>query len=174
MQQKLVSIVIIAILGAQSLVVLFPLWSPSINVFFDTGPLTFKHMKGRLWPFIDYPMYSQIHREGDRLDVYYPVFAAFEDETEKQLAPNDLGLSLFKYQDVFVSAIFCAATGALPIARRECKPAEGDRVKELLRDYQGRVGQRVVRLRVEDYPLIFTKDGPVKAPARTLQVLDLD
>lgn len=156
MHYVLVSLVIVAILGIQTWVIAFNKYA-------------------RYWPFINYPMYSGIKREGDRLDVYYPVFATFEDASEKQIVPSDLEINVFTFQKVFVAAILCAVHGDKPSAypKRKCKEGELSRVKDMLMTYEARAGQRIVRLRVEDYPLIFTRDGPAKAPAKTLEVLDL-
>ncbi len=156
MHYVLASIVIVAILGIQT-------WVIAFNTY------------GRYWPFINYPMYSGIHREGDRLDVYYPVFATFEDASEKQILPSDLEINVFTFQKVFVAAILCAVHGDKPgvYAKRKCKEGELSRVKDLLKSYEGRAGQRIVRLRVADYPLILSRGRPKEVPAETLEVLDL-
>lgn len=163
LQYTLASFTIIAILGVQSFIVFYP-----------------KGRGGWMWPFIDYPMYCGARQEGDRLNVYYPVFAIFADQTEKQILPKNLGLNVFKFQSVFVPAVLCAAQGttvgskARPDANRVCTAGEMSRVKDLLKNYEQHTGQQIVRLRVEDYPLVLKNGRAERVRAETIQVLDLD
>jgi hypothetical protein len=152
----LVSLVILVILGAQTLAVIF-----RSEVWF--------------WPFIDYPMYSTLHREGDRLDKFHPLFATFSDQSEKQVLPEELGFTLFKFEGRLLPAIVCAALHRgveRPPAyqRLKCRPDAEARLKRILEHYEQRNGA-IVSLRLEDYRYVLTDKGARKAPTQTLLTL---
>lgn len=153
----LISIVIFVILGVQTLAVVF------------------RSGNGKYWPFIDYPMYSWSHREGDRIDVLPPLFAIFADRSEKQIFPHDLNLTIFQFEGLLVSAILCTAQkDKKELQSGQCVPQKAEeRLKALLNPYEQRHGKHIISLRLEDYPYILTKEGPKKAPARVLQILEL-
>jgi hypothetical protein len=153
----LISIVIFVILGVQTLAVVF------------------RSGNGKYWPFIDYPMYSWSHREGDRIDVLRPLFAIFADRSEKQIFPQDLSLTIFQFEGLLVSAILCTAQkDKKELQSGQCLPQKAEeRLKALLNPYEQRHGKHIISLRLEDYPYILTKEGPKKAPARVLQILEL-
>ena len=158
----LTSIVIFVILGVQTLAVVFR--SP-----------------GSYWPFLDYPMYSGYHGEGDRIDVLRPLFAIFADRSEKQIFPQDLDLTVFQFENLLVSAILCAAQkdkkdkkDKKELQSGRCVPQKAEeRLKALLSPYEQRHGKHIISLRLEDYPYILTKEGAKKAPAQVLQILEL-
>ena len=153
----LISIVIFVILGVQTLAVVF------------------RSGNGKYWPFIDYPMYSWSHREGDRIDVLPPLFAIFADRSEKQIFPQDLNLTIFQFEELLVSAILCAAQkDKKELQSGQCVPQKAEeRLKALLKLYEQRHGKHIISLRLEDYPYILTKEGPKKVPAQALQILEL-
>ena len=152
----LTSIVIFVILGVQTLAVVFRY-----------------HVKS--WPFIDYPMYSGYHREGDRIAVLRPLFAIFTDKSEEQIFPQDLNLTVFQFEKLLVGAILCTAQkDRKDLQSGQCVPQKAEeRLKALLNPYEQRHGKHIISLRLEDYPYILTKEGPKKAPAQVLQILEL-
>jgi hypothetical protein len=151
----LISIVIFVILGVQTLAVVF------------------RSGNGKYWPFIDYPMYSPYHRVGERIDVLRPLFAIYADKSEEQIFPQDLGLTLFQFEQLVVPAILCAAQkGKKERQSGQCVPQKAEeRLKALLNPYEQRHGKHIISLRLEDYPYILTKEGPKKVPAQVLQIL---
>jgi hypothetical protein len=153
----LISIVIFVILGVQTLAVVF------------------RSGSGKYWPFIDYPMYSWSHREGDRIAVLWPLFAIYADKSEEQIFPQDLGLTVFQFEDLLVPDILSAAQkDKKELQLRQCVPQKAEeRLKALLNSYEQRHGKHIISLRLEDYPYILTKEGPKKAPAQVLQILEL-
>jgi hypothetical protein len=71
---RLATSVIILVLGAQSLA-LAARW-------------------GRVgWPFTDYPMYSRIRQEGDRLSAGYFIYAKTKDGQEIEISPENIDLN---------------------------------------------------------------------------------
>jgi hypothetical protein len=159
----LISIVIFVILGVQTLAVVF------------------RSGNGKYWPFIDYPMYSWSHREGDRIAVLWPLFAIYADKSEKQIFPQDLGLTVFQFEDLLVPDILSAAQKdkkeLQPEANfiwhnryswRECIPEEAEaRLKALLKLYEQQHGKHIISLRLENYPYILTKEGPKRLQYRS-------
>ena len=151
----LTSIVILVILGVQTLAVVFRF-----------------HVKS--WPFTDYPMYCSSHQVGERIDVLRPIFATFADKSEKQIFPKDLGLTVFQFENLLVRAILCAAQDKKELQSGGCVPQKAEeQLKALLRPYKQQQGKHIISLRLEDYPYILTKEGPKKVPAQVLQVLEL-
>jgi hypothetical protein len=102
------------------------------------------------WPFIDYPMYSESHREGERVAALRSVYATLADGSEVLLAPEDLGLGHFWLFRLWVEA---------PLLKR--KGAELDFVRDAYREHRG---GDIVALRIEDYPVIVTREGAQAAP----------
>lgn len=151
----LISIVIFVILGLQTLAVVF-------------------RSSRSYWPFINYPMYSPYHRVGERIDVLRPIFATFADKSEEQIFPQDLGLTIFQFENLLVRTMLCAAQDKKELQSGKCVPKEAKkRLKALLELYEQQHGKHIISLRLEDYPYILTKEGPKKAPAQVLQVLEL-
>jgi hypothetical protein len=159
----LASLVIVVILGAQALAVIF-------------------RSEEWFWPFTDYPMYSTVHRDGDRLDKYYPLFAVFSDQSEKQVLPQDMDLTLFKFEGQLLPIIVCEAARRnvveiLPLRYKRhlpsCRPDSEARLRSMLERYEQRNGKKIARLRLEDYRYMITPKGAMKAPTKILLTLNL-
>ncbi|MGH8593460.1 MAG: hypothetical protein ACREX9_17365 [Gammaproteobacteria bacterium] len=105
------------------------------------------------WPFIDYPMYQHKHREGERVDVGHSVYATLADSREVKIGPADVGITHFKFQGHVAKAL---------VHGRE------NRWKPLLRQLEKRRKVKIVGLRVENYPMVITKEGGKPAPAEVL------
>jgi hypothetical protein len=102
------------------------------------------------WPFIDYPMYSASHQEGERVQARRYVYAALADGSEVLLEPEDLGLGHFWLFRLWVEA---------PLLKQE--RAELEFVREAYREQRG---GEIVALRIEDHPVIVTREGAKAAP----------
>jgi hypothetical protein len=102
------------------------------------------------WPFIDYPMYSESHQEGERVAARRYVYATLADGRDVLLAPEDLGLGHFWLFRLWVEAPLLDADRAglefVPDAYREQR------------------GGDIVALRIEDHPVIVTREGAKAAP----------
>lgn len=110
------------------------------------------------WPFIDYPMYQHKRREGARVDVGYSVYATLADGSEIKIGPGDIGTTHFRFQSHVAKAL---------VHGRE------NRWKPLLRQFEKRHNLKIVRLRVENYPMVITREGGKPVPAEVLKVLEL-
>lgn len=107
-----------------------------------------RHAMG--WPFIDYPMYSSSHREGERVDALYSTYATLADGSEVLLAPDDVGLRDFWLFRLWVEQPLLGG-------RR-------DELRFLVDAYRAARGGTIVALRIEDYPVIVTRSGAQPAP----------
>jgi len=113
----------------------------------------------RSFPFQHYPMYAEPHGEGEHVEVELTVYARFADGLERRLSALDVGLPFFLFRRQFVQAIL---------------DEKHDKIARFLAPYQDRVGERIVGLRVENYPIIVTRSGPKDAPAATIKTLEIE
>lgn len=138
----LVSLFISAFLGFQALAV----------SGFQPGPVEAAPF---LWPFLDYPMYSGAHFEGDEIDRAL-VLGVRADSTRLPIEPADLGLGLFPYRRGPVRAL---RRGNLEAAR-------------LYRDiYAERHGVDLIGFELKYRPIVVTRSGYQSAPERIVASL---
>jgi hypothetical protein len=167
---RLASLVIIAVLGLQT-----------IGVLVRPGAMG--------WPFNDYPMYSSSHQEGERILVRYHVFATLADGREIEIEPEDLGVNHFFFKK-FVRLLLRQDEDVAPAlpAKKTWRlrswlkgmawsqpfqdRAEEDIVPILMDHYYQQGGAPIVRLRIEDTPLVITRDGMKEAEVKVLGVID--
>jgi hypothetical protein len=99
-----------------------------------------------LWPFLDYPMYTQPHYEGDGVPRYR-VTGITGDGREVEITPETLGTDYWIYQDAFLYSFMYRPQ------RDELEPG--------VRMYEGRHGVSLVEVRLENRPLVVTREGTV-------------
>ncbi len=109
------------------------------------------------WPFLDYPMYSEAHYEGDAIEQYV-VFATFDDGTEAPVRREELGLSFWKFRDGLVYAL------------RHGDRRQLDAYLELFRRRHARLP---AALRLEDHPVVISRGGILPAPRKVLKTVTL-
>ena len=101
-----------------------------------------------IWPFIDYPMYAESHREGETLAAS-KVVATADDGSEVRILPED------RTVDPPPGALIVALIlGDRPRADAYCE------------SWRALHGHRLVSLRLEPHPLELTRDGFVPAVPR--------
>lgn len=137
----MVSVVIVGTLSVQAYMALLRMAcnSKAIPVFCDvpTDP--------SLYPFLDYPMYSAVYKEGTTVPNYTLV-AIFEDGSEKTLTSEDFDLSPYWFN-----------TRLLPAFQAK-KAVE---VSSYLADYEAAGNPPFVAFRFENTVLTVTKAGVV-------------
>jgi hypothetical protein len=111
-----------------------------------------------LWPFMDYPMYRGAHYEGAVL-ARYRVFGKTADGAEVEVTAGDLGLNFRRFQDIVVDAL---------------RHGDTARVAPFADHYRGRLGIRLVAMRVERHGDILTRDGLRPAPPVQFTAVALD
>jgi hypothetical protein len=103
---------------------------------------------GRLgWPLLPYPMYSQAHFEGDRLNHDPTTWAVLVDSSRVEIKRSDLAMDFMIYFNNVVQ----------PIRRGEL-----DRFAWLLQRYCAKFDNKVTKLEVQDLGIAIGRDGPVE------------
>jgi len=136
-----------------SAVILVPIVLQTIASFTITfGPI---ERPPFLWPFLDYPMYSDAHYAGESIHRQR-VVAILADSTEVAIVPNDLGVDFWQFQNLLNPAIL-----------------RGDRARaENYRSiYEDRYGRRLVGFRLEDHPLVVENGGLTEGQPSVLGTL---
>ena len=113
--------------------------------------------RGRLWPFVDYPMYRHPHYEGDSIDRYF-LFGISEDNTEMPISAEDLGLNFWKFLWGFVPAVV--------EDRRE-------QIEVYIDFYRTRHNKVLLGLRLENHPLVLSRNGLSPAPVQVVKTIRL-
>lgn len=110
------------------------------------------------WPFIDYPMYSLAHYEGDEVSRLV-LIGIRADSTKIAIEPEDLGLTFFPYLRGPVWAV------------RNSKRSAAILYRDIFAD---RNGVEVVRFEVLDRPVVITRDGYLPGPPKTVASLSFE
>jgi hypothetical protein len=110
---------------------LFP-WSPSKML---CAP--------KLWPFMDYLMYSIPHYQGDAIDNSL-LFGVLEDSSEVSILPADLNLGPFDFLYTLV---------------RQLEQGTNETARKYAEVYQRTHGRKLIGLRLETHPLVLSRDG---------------
>ena len=110
------------------------------------------------YPFLNYPMYNLVHYEGDEV-IRYLVFGVLEDSSELEVHPEDLGLNIWLFNGSFITSILANDIEIADFYAEE---------------YQVRNNVRLTHLRLENHPVILTRDGPTQGPRRILNEISLN
>lgn len=101
------------------------------------------------WPFMDYPMYDQSHYAGEKIDQVH-VIGLLDDSTEVEINYRDFGLnSLFKMELVV----------------RALVEHDLEQLAVYIKTYDDTHPGRLAGLRLENSPLVLTKEGTKAAQA---------
>jgi hypothetical protein len=145
---NVVSLVVLACLSLQSVVISRLLWSPRrLAGVYDTHWVP----PSAFWPFVDYPMYAEAHHAGEALPAFQ-VVATTEDGAEVVFRPEDRSIG--------------PRTSGLVIAMIQ---GNRSRTEHYCEEYRLRYGRRLASLRLEEHRLELTRAGFVAAdpgPAR--------
>ena len=109
-----------------------------------------------LWPFLDYPMYADPHHPGEVINRFQ-VVGTLQDSKEVVITPEDLGMSFWLFQR------FVYALG-------QGEEMEISRYAAL---YESRQGGELVRLRLENRPVVLTRQGAAFKPQQVIREVDL-
>ncbi len=112
----------------------------------------------KMWPFLTYPMYEHARHEGDTVSVYQG-YAILDDSNIVEVTPEDLGLSFWKFELNFVTAI----------RRQEC-----DNALQYAEVVSALHSDEVRALGLRREPWIVLRDGPVKGELMDVAQLDLE
>lgn len=111
-----------------------------------------------MWPFLDYPMYTRARYAGDAIERQV-VVGILEDSSEVVIAPGDLSVTFWQFQNFLNPAI-----------------VRGDRARASAykRIYEERFDGSLVAFRLEDHPLIVTEEGLEEGPTVVLGSLSFE
>ena len=104
---------------------------------------------GRLWPFLDYPMYSYSKHIGDSIDNYL-LYGIQSDSTQVAILPEDLGLNFWKFLWGPVRAI---------------RFNDNKEIQKYVSLYQSKRNYKLFGLQLMNNPLILTEEGVVPLPS---------
>lgn len=97
----------------------------------------------RLYPFLDYPMYSVARKEGVSVNQY-KLIAIFDDGAEKQLGAEDFQLSKYWF-----------TVGVLAAFRNN----NHQKIKQYVEAYERTGNRPFVALRFDNQPLAISREG---------------
>ncbi len=99
----------------------------------------------KIWPFLGYPMFSYNHQVGDEISRY-SVYGTLEDSTVVPILPQDLGVNHWHFKHL----------------QRALENKDEAKIQNWVEIYQSRHSGhsgRLVGLRMENHPLVFSKEG---------------
>lgn len=137
-----VSMVIVTVLGFQAVA----------SIRLTVGPL---ERSPYLWPFIDYPMYSQPRYAGDELPRH-SAFGITEHGERVRITPEILDTDYWIYRDAFV----------FPFVHTPLR----DDLAPGVELFESRRGVGLVEVTLEDHPLILTREGWIEGEPTTVGV----
>lgn len=151
----LTSLIILTFLTLQA-VATFRILCPPPALFPSLSPLRILCAPA-LYPFLDYPLYAPPHYEGDTIDQRL-VFGVSEDLTEAPILPEELGLSFFEFEKEFLLAL---------------RDGKGDEVNKYVELYQRKHNKKLIGLRLENHPLVLSREGVKPGPKQILENFQL-
>lgn len=126
-----VSAVILAVLGFQAVA----------TVGLTPGPI---EKSPFLWPFLDYPMYTQPHYEGDAVPRY-SVIGVTDDGREVEITPESLGTDFWIYRNAFLFSF-----------KYRSKRHELESGVQL---FERRHGVSLLEVKLDNWPIVVTREG---------------
>jgi hypothetical protein len=134
------------------------------------------------WPFIDYPMYASSHYEGERIPARHVIYGITADGRELELTRDNIGVNLWLFEKW--AGHMTAAQPAAKIPARKRQQRDGwalehwlhssaffqwlkakedpDLTPVFLDMFEKKNGTKLVKLRIEDTPVVVTRDGVAK------------
>ena len=103
-------------------------------------------------------MYSIPHHDGDALDRYF-VFGTLEDSAEVPIFPEDLGLHFWQFYGQSQQRSVVAAL----------LHENSNLIKTYVELYQSRHNKRLLGLRLENHPLILSREAVNPGPRQVLK-----
>lgn len=138
---------------ASSLVVLTTLFLQGIAAFgIRFGPI---EKQPFMWPFLDYPMYGSAKLEGAEIN-FESLIGILPDSTEVVIEPDDFSMPFFLFREQVLAAV-----------RRE----DRDELQQHRAFYESRHEVQLIGFRLENRPLIVTRDGLAEGQPAVLHTI---
>ena len=97
------------------------------------------------FPFLNYPMYSGPHKSDDMIPRYH-IFGIIEDGSEIEIKPGDLRMNVWEFFEG-------------PVQELKKQNASMHRLRLYVDLFFKKRAKRLVGLRLENHPLILSKQG---------------
>jgi len=110
------------------------------------------------FPFVNYPMYTATHYEGEHVRPGNIIVGRLDDNSEVEIHEKDLGLNYWQFRWGFGGAVL--------------RGNQGEIVKYLLY-YKGANGKRFTSLTVKSFPAIVTREGMRPSPPEDIRTVQL-
>lgn len=111
--------------------------------------------EAHFWPFMNYPMYSAAHQEGDQLDRFF-LFATVTDYGDITIKPSDFGLNYYTFM-----------RDAIPVFRDDNR----DKIHFFMKLYESRQGRKLISVRLENHSWVITRSGAVPNTPKVVREL---
>lgn len=102
-------------------------------------------------------MYKQARYEGNRINQY-TLIGTFEDSTEAVILPEDVGLGFWHFEDIFIK----------PVLKGDSK-----KILSAVDLYKDKNQQDPVEFRLENQPIVLTRDGVHQPSVETVSSIDV-
>lgn len=96
-----------------------------------------------LYPFLDYPMYAGARYEGVNINQYF-LIGILEDGTEVTITSDDLNISRYDF-----------LRNILPQIEKQNLQV----IEKYVKIYEQKSHRNLINLRLENHPLVITRDG---------------
>lgn len=149
----LISLFIVGVLGFQALATFRVLCPPAMLQRFGLQEIA---CEPETWPFMNYPMYSEVHEEGAAVPRYQ-LTGVLADGREVPLTQEDFGLTFFQFQPV-LNAVLAEDYGYL---------------ESFIADYAARHETALVALRLHNAPILVQRDGLEERESELVVELDV-
>jgi hypothetical protein len=116
-------------------------------------------LRSKLYPILEYPMYAPAHYNGERVTASWLIDGVLPDGKLVSITGEQLHVDIFDFINIVQSALQGDAKeiGTLRELVRERVPG-ADRIQEL---------------RIKNYPLKLTRDGPKPLPSEVVMTIPL-
>ena len=131
-----------------------------VTLLFLQGFAVFGMIYSKLYPFTDYPMYSQAHYNGEPIRIRYLLYGISTDSSEILIMPEDMSMSFFEFERVF--------------GWRLIKGRDLEERLQFIRDYETEHQINFKEIRIEEEVVKITDQGVERIPNKVLKVIVMD
>jgi len=116
-------------------------------------------LRNRLYPIIEYPMYAVAHYDGERVTASWLLEAVQPDGRTFEISYDQLHVDIFDWVDIMQAVLHGSTTNR-------------DALRELVRKHIPGAEQ-IRELRIKNYPLQVTRDGPRSLPSEVVMTVSM-
>ncbi|HSY04839.1 MAG TPA: hypothetical protein VK803_02765 [Steroidobacteraceae bacterium] len=127
-----------------------------------TLPVTATHstfLRDRAYPILEYPMYAPAHYEGERVTASWLLEGVLADGRTISISTEQLHVDIFEFVNIVQAGLHGNATAL-------------GTLRELIRAHVP-AAEQIRQLRIKNYPIKVTRDGPQSLPAEVVMTIAL-